>query len=494
MLSHYSKQISWLKGVTQVAVGLAAVIGSTSAAQALNFNFSYAPGTSLEQMLAFEMAGNIWSSYITDNTTVNIYIETTNDLPENVIGGALPGIAADRRYQDWRNKLGSDRTSAQDNLAFNNMQDETDKFTALIDGYKIDNNEKLNMTRANAKALNMLSGNPNDLDGYIVMSNLANLSNVSWNYDVSSNTVSNNSLDFLSVGVHEIGHILGFVSGVDKPGWLSQKTEYNQNNIDDYYASLIGTLNNATPLDMFRYSAESIAEGGLSEHWIDMSVGGNPYFSVNGGQTALGYFASGEDTSLGGDGEQASHWEERSNPLGIMDPTLHKGQKRNIAALDLQAMDAIGWDLNYNLRDGISSNELGLDLTTLKALSEQELADRLGISVADLYNNATGSAQALTGDRNQDLETMIENSKIYEWGTNPVCNPVNGVCTTCTDNNRNGICDSKEKPWQKAMWQLGSWQKSSDLEAKQVPESSSILALLGMGLLGIISLAKGRQS
>jgi hypothetical protein len=484
MLSNYSNQIAWLKGVTQVAVGSIAILSTTSAAQALNFNFSYAPGTSLEQMLAFEMAGNIWSSYITDDATLNIHIEMTGDLPEDVIGGALPGVEAQYKFDDFQKILADDRTSADDGLA-SSIYNKQKEFGLRLKNNGKDNQvkkiQKLNITRANAKALGIIDSKDTDLDGFIVMNNLNNKP-AQWNYDLLGSSTPNNTLDFLSVAIHELGHNLGFVSGLDDPGFLNVVSGDTSKAIDGKHFTYVNVL------DLFRYSTESAAQG-----MADMSMGSDAYFSLDGGQTRLSDFAKGENISLGGDGNQASHWREQSDPLGIMDPTLHKGQKRNIAALDLRAMDAIGWDLNYNLRGGISSNELGLDLTTLKALSEQELADRLGISVADLYNNATGSAQALTGDRNQDLETMIENSKIYEWGTNPVCNPVNGVCTTCTDNNRNGICDSKEKPWQKAMWQLGSWQKSSDLEAKQVPESSSILALLGMGLLGIISLVKGRQ-
>ncbi len=56
------------------------------------FNFTYAPGTSLEQMIGFEMAGEFWSQQLADNVSINIFVEMTDYLPENVIGGALPGI------------------------------------------------------------------------------------------------------------------------------------------------------------------------------------------------------------------------------------------------------------------------------------------------------------------------------------------------------------------------------------------------------------------
>lgn len=48
-----------------------ALVATSLPAKALNFNFSYAPGTTEEQMIGFEMAGNYWSNYLKDDVTVN---------------------------------------------------------------------------------------------------------------------------------------------------------------------------------------------------------------------------------------------------------------------------------------------------------------------------------------------------------------------------------------------------------------------------------------
>ncbi len=69
------------------------------------FEFSYAPGTTQEQILGFEMAGQIWSSYLTDNVTVNIHVEISNQLPTNVLGGALPGIQAKYKFDEFLKNL-----------------------------------------------------------------------------------------------------------------------------------------------------------------------------------------------------------------------------------------------------------------------------------------------------------------------------------------------------------------------------------------------------
>jgi hypothetical protein len=461
---HTTDLINLLAPLTLASV---AVIGSNTSAQAVNINYSYAPGTTLEQMIGFEMAGGIWSSHLADNVSVNIYVQTTNDLPTNVIGGALPGISAKQRYDTWRNSIIADKKSADDNSVVNNLQDDQDKFTAIVDGYKVDNNYYLNMTRANAKALGMVNGSDSALDGYVLMSNLQGTP-VSWNYNYQNNSIPTNNLDFLSVGIHEVGHILGLVSGVDRPGWLTQKTQYDDAHKSDYYASLTGKLDHVTPLDLFRFSSKSIAAGGLAQHWIDMSIGGNPYFSVNGGQTALGYFASGEDTSLGGDGEQASHWKQNDNPLGIMDPVLSAGQRTDISTLDRGAMDAIGWDLGTG----------AIDLATLELQAKQRLAARLGVTVAWLEANPLEAALLLTLDRTQDVGTMIQESKIYEWGYN--CQATN-------------TCWKQEGLWQNFHWQTLN-SSPSNPQAKSVPEPTSLAGLLGIALLGIGSLFKSRHN
>jgi hypothetical protein len=50
-----------------------------------------------------------------------------------------------------------------------------------------------------------------------------------WDYNYLRNaSAASNNLDSLSIIVHELGHSLGFVSGVDNPDWLNL-VEQNQN-------------------------------------------------------------------------------------------------------------------------------------------------------------------------------------------------------------------------------------------------------------------------
>lgn len=379
----------------------------------VTFNFTYDPGVTFQQALGLEMAGRIWSRYLSDSVRINIHVGVSNDLPTNVIGGALPGILSNQRYATWRTQMAADATSVDDSRALQNQQNEPDKFTALIDGHKIDNNATLNITRANAKALNMIPGTDTALDGCIVFSNLRG-TRFSWNYDYTrQNSASANSLDFLSTAIHEIGHILGFVSGVDKPGWLAQKMQYTAAERDDFYDTLIGKLSHATPLDMFRFTSQSVQLAGTGDTWIDLSIGSDAYFSVDGGRTAATYFATGKDVNLGGDGYQGSHWANGDTAPGVMDPALAPQERVSVSNFDIQAFDVIGW----NLRNGLNATALtSTYLSTLRTQSLLTLALKMGQNLEWVTTNLTKFLNSLGRDRTADVETMIQASQIYEWG------------------------------------------------------------------------------
>ena len=338
------------------------------------FDFTYAPGTSAEQILGFEMAGEVWSSLLSDDVTVRIHVESTSELPDEVVGAALPGKKSKEDYKDVKQALATDATSRDDALAFNNLPDDYKEFSILVDGQELDDIKEFRLTNANSKSLGLLKDEADKLDGYILVNDFSGNSSVGWDYDaLRSTTASGNDIDFLSVAMHEIGHVLGFVSGIDDNDWLSVLTE----SVEEDGELEDKDFKFASILDLYRYSDSSPEPGE-----IDLSVGGNPYFSIDGGNTNLGNFANGEYTQFGGDGYQASHWQQFSNQ-GIMNPILPQGERRDISDLDLTAFDVIGWDIN-----------------TAAAPSWDEL-----------YDNAVAEAStASIQNRDEDIENLIRES------------------------------------------------------------------------------------
>jgi hypothetical protein len=160
-----------------------------------------------------------------------------------------------------------------------------------------------------------------------------------WDFD-PTNGIDADKFDFIGVAIHEIGHALGFRSGVD---------------VYDGNVPFTGNLGGFALMsvwDVFRYSQQSAALG--VNDWAIGGVladGDAPYFSLDGGATVYNgdaYLSTGRNR---GDGRQASHWKDNvagGPQLGILDPTVARGQQSIIEALDLAAYDAMGWNIAFD--------------------------------------------------------------------------------------------------------------------------------------------------
>jgi hypothetical protein len=437
----------------------------------MNFKSTDGLGTTLQQMVGMEMAGRIWSSYLKDPITVNIHVGMVSSLllPSKVIGGALPGIQAAQLYADVRNRLvteagsrdyssalsgTSDRLSFDDKVATTNINLMSDKelktqidwqsnnlgtYTGLTDPLKT---STLNITRANSKALGLTMSNIGNLDGYILLSDLfgdktSTGESLFWNYNYTR-TPNSNELDFLSTAVHEIGHILGFVSGVDRPGWMTNTVDIGQQSV--FIENAKQQVKNATPLDLFRWSG--VLENDISYGTVGGSlIDSGRYFSINSGRTKIADFSTGSDTARGGDGSQASHW--KHGTASIMSPKLQLGTRPKVSAVDLRALDVIGWDLNTTTalsstptlstavsqenrmleRGGLNATSLAnltIDLFSLQSSVISSLATTVGQSTTWINSNLTNLFAALPTtlrrDRTLDVQTMITDSVVYDWG------------------------------------------------------------------------------
>ncbi|MBV6623465.1 MAG: NF038122 family metalloprotease [Rivularia sp. (in: Bacteria)] len=487
--SLFSKAKLLLQSLLSVSTGL---IATNLPANALNFNFTYGSQVTYEQMLGFEMAGKYWSHYLKDDFTINMFIDSTGNLPENVIGGALPGMKS-YSYNFFQNKFNKDKSSRDDNLAFDSFNNgRNDDYHVMVDGKEIEGINKVNMTRANAKALGLISGNHKEIDGYIMISNLDNINgNFSWNYDYLNHEVSANKLDFFSMAVHEIGHNLGFVSSGDNLGFRKAIKESQTTNQKITATKINESI---TVLDLYRYSYQSkkfVHSVDKQKGIPDISIGGKPFFSDNRGEFNIGELSSGEDSEFGGNGYQASHWKPRDGKLGIMDPLLRLGQRRQTTFEDRNAMDVLGWDvdMNANIFDVINWDVPYLSNYYWQQTyheAKHSLAEKMGIPTWLMEIAPEWAASLLSwdwidnndnsyDDRYEELDKMLEDSgSVYKWGWG-------------TGYSQKTLASNTSMLWQHMTWQKVDLSRSNSIAVKSTPEPTSLFGLLGLSLLGIIS-------
>ena len=296
-------------------------------------------------------------------------------------------------YGDGRAALIAHATSADDAMAVAHLPSGPNlEFLGMIpQGYRVFNrgdryiNHYLNMSKANVRVLGLpvdQDGAP-DADIYIGQYYLAHNS---FDYNRRDGV---SGLDFVGVVSHEIGHALGFFSGVDDVDYYSLPN--GPKAPDD-----LNEYSEVTTLDLFRYTTQS-------KPLFDLTPGGEPYFSLDGGQTSLGRFSSGV---FNGDGWQASHWYAGT---GLMGPYVEYDKLQTITALDRQAFDVIGWDLraalagDFNRDSHVDAADLQAMLGALTDLQSFQLA--AGLSDSDLLTIGD-----LNGDgviTNADLQAML---------------------------------------------------------------------------------------
>ena len=316
-------------------IGLVLFGGATARATTI-FNITGTTGDSQADG-AFDQAAAWWSGLLMDNVTINLQRGAAS-LGSGVLAQTA-NVMATYTYTQVRTALTNDVTSATDTTAVANLPagssvgmllnrtsnspNGSGSATPYVDNDGDANNTTIRVSNANARALGLLAPS-SAVDGSI---NFNNTSGFTWDFD-QSNGITAGAFDFVGILIHEIGHLLGFVSGVDV-------LDGNSPPIGGPFGDSLFTY--VSVLDLYRYSTLSDAN-----NVIDWTADTRAkYFSIDGGTTALGNFSTGVNF---GDGRQASHWKDNLG-LGIMDPTFAPGELGQVSALDLQALDSIGWNL-----------------------------------------------------------------------------------------------------------------------------------------------------
>jgi hypothetical protein len=273
-----------IRAATAAAMLLAA---SGVANASLVFNFNFIAGTSVQAQQGFIDAGARWSNAFVDNVTLDMTVGTAS-LGSGILASTDTRHAS-FSYSAFRSALNADMSSANDatavsslgagpsfSMLINRTSDNPNgsgSATPYVDSTGA-NNSNIFLTTANAKALGLAVGTgtvgdcASTCDASIAF-------NDAFGFDFNPlDGITAGQYDFVGIAAHEIGHALGFISGVDI-------LDINSPPVNGPFLANQFTFVNS--LDLFRYSAASVAQQAI-DFTADTR---DKYFSIDGGATEV---------------------------------------------------------------------------------------------------------------------------------------------------------------------------------------------------------------
>jgi hypothetical protein len=401
-------QINHLGGIRPEATGLQITLQATQQLEGFP-----------QAKAAFIKAAANWEAVIQTPLTIIVNVDYgptrfgQGAYPPDVLGSTsaqMVGSSGD--YTNVASSLLSGASTAQEVLLYNNLP-------ASSVPTDLGSTSQVAASTATFRALGMLSATANPP----AESQLGSPPSIGFNsvfqFDFDpTNGIDAGSYDFQAVATHELGHVLGFDSTVGN-------TQLNPS----------GGLA-VTVWDLFRFRPGTTPDSFQTAQRIQ-STGGTQVYYFGGPELGL---STGGPDGKNGDGFQASHWKAVDLTgvlIGIMDPTVPKGQARTISNNDLAAIDSMGFTLvpgaggsggGVKLTSGASQggavapaqpNQCGLGTTqytilvpqgasgltvTLNGNQQDDLLVRYGqqvtitggVAQADFQAHASGTSQTVT--------------------------------------------------------------------------------------------------
>ena len=281
---------------TNIAVAAVIVACPASAGLIINATFDSSlvaqlgATQALQAENAFNFAAQQFESAFSDNIQINITVVAAAGT--STLGGSSTNLAV-FGYNAIRNALIADVKTTDDAIA-----------TANLPASNPINGGTFLVSTAEAKALGLTGAgiSPTSTDGTFTFG-----AGFAYTFD-SANRAIPGEFDFIGVAEHEMSEIMGRIPGLG--------ANFG-NNAADYLA-----------YDLFRYTGANTR--GLTN-------GGGVYFSIDGGTTNLKNF---NNASV--NGGDAQDWASGTNDA--FNAFTGPGTQNTMTAVDLRAMDVIGFD------------------------------------------------------------------------------------------------------------------------------------------------------